>query len=204
MLGGLITPTCQPSSGCITCWTQTQSRVKLFTIRYILMHAFLSRIYVRIVPIRNWIPLPIQLTSWAFVPQNQTPLYHQGACDIRLSILGGTECVFLILSAWIFLSHISDGRCSPPRDIYLWLRRGWYGSTWSRNDGGRGMCFSQSYYCLYSLHKQCNSQKGVHQYNIPKGYDDHVKESKTGNVEITGDAGRVEFVGLWYDRKSGT
>ena len=66
------------------------------------------------------------------------------------------------------------------------------------------MCFSQSYYCLYSLHKQCNSQKGVHQYNIPKGYDDYVKESKTGNVKITGDAGRVEFVGLWYDRKSGT
>ena len=49
-----------------------------------------------------------------------------------------------------------------------------------------------------------NSQKGVRQCNIPKVYDDYVKESKTGNVEIIGDAGQVEFVGLWYDRESGT
>ena len=46
--------------------------------------------------------------------------------------------------------------------------------------------------------------EGCASNNIPKGYDDYVKESKTGIVEITGDAGRIEFVGLWYDRKSGT
>ena len=29
-------------------------------------------------------------------------------------------------------------------------------------------------------------------------YDEYVRESKTGNVEIIGGAAQIEFIGLWY------